>query len=394
MKILYYCQHVLGLGHFFRTLEICRALHRHEVTLVSGGPRLETALPDHLRLLQLPELRMNREFQGLVAESAVEPVEVVKTRRRRMLMDQFSDAAPDLFVLELYPFGRKAFRFEIDPVLEGIRSRALAPVPVVCSLRDILVERHDQEKVEARVVDTLNRYFDTLLVHSDPAVFTLDETFSRLADIAVPVIYTGFVTPLPNPGARERMRRRLGLGDNERLVVASAGGGKVGGPLLEAVVAARRLMAGERPVQLHVFSGPYLDEDDFRRLQRQSDARTRVERFVPDFPSYLAAADLSVSMGGYNTCMNILAARVPALVWPFGLNQEQRLRAERLAGLTAMTVLDDADLHPRRLAAAMDAALQTGRRPTPAIDLNGARFTAAWIDRRLGAENTLQGDPL
>ena len=45
MKIVYYCQHVLGLGHFFRTLEICRALEGHEVILVSGGPRLDAALP-------------------------------------------------------------------------------------------------------------------------------------------------------------------------------------------------------------------------------------------------------------------------------------------------------------------------------------------------------------
>ncbi len=37
MKILVYCQHVLGVGHFFRTLEICRALAGHDVVLVSGA---------------------------------------------------------------------------------------------------------------------------------------------------------------------------------------------------------------------------------------------------------------------------------------------------------------------------------------------------------------------
>ena len=44
-------------------------------------------------------------------------------------------------MLELYPFGRKAFRFELDPVLEGIRDRSLGPCRVVCSLRDVLVEK-------------------------------------------------------------------------------------------------------------------------------------------------------------------------------------------------------------------------------------------------------------
>jgi len=65
MKIIVYCQHVLGIGHFFRTLEICRALYRHEVILVSGGPGVPAAVPDHLRVVRLPGLQMNREFKGL-----------------------------------------------------------------------------------------------------------------------------------------------------------------------------------------------------------------------------------------------------------------------------------------------------------------------------------------
>lgn len=381
MKIVYYCQHVLGLGHFFRTLEICRALKRHEVILVSGGPRLDTPLPGHVRLVRLPELRMNREFQGLYPQSSRQSVEQVKNERKQQLMELFAVEAPDLFMLELYPFGRKAFRFELDPVLEGIRSRTLPAMPVVCSLRDILVEREDQEKYEARIIATLNRYFDALLVHSDPAVFRIDETFTRRGDIVVPVVYTGFVAPKPGTGMRARMRRRLGIEDCDRLVVASAGGGKVGAPLLKAVVQARQLLALGHDVHLHVFSGPYMDRDDFEHIQTLSDRRTVVRRFTPDFPSHLSAADLSVSMGGYNTCMNILAAGVPALVWPFGLNREQRMRAERLAESAPVTVLDDRDLEPRRMAAGMARALEDSRRPDRRIDLDGARFTAEWVAR-------------
>ncbi len=380
MKILIYCQHVLGLGHFFRTLEICRALEGHRVTLVSGGPRLEARLPEHLRVVRLPELRMNREFQGLLAVSADRPVETVKEERRQTLLDLFAREAPDLFMLELYPFGRKAFRFELDPVLEGIRRGTLPRARVVCSLRDILVERQDPEKVEARIVTTLNRYFDALLIHADPSVFTLEETFTRCADITVPVVYTGFVTPKPAPGDRSATRRRLGLADGETLVVASAGGGKVGAPLLETAVQALELLDQRFGAHLQVFTGPYMDPAAFARIAARAGQRTRVSRFAADFPAYLAAADLSVSMGGYNTCMNILAARVPALVWPFGLNREQRMRAERLSGLAPLTVLADADLEPARLAAAMERGLRDGRRPLGSVDLDGARFTAHWVD--------------
>ena len=67
----------------------------------------------------------------------------------------------------------------------------------------------------------------------------------------------------------------------------------------------------------------------------------KVSRFTSDFLSYLAAADLSVSMAGYNTCMNVLASRVPSLVWPFAQNREQRLRAEVLQDRGLVGIIED-----------------------------------------------------
>ena len=102
-------------------------------------------------------------------------------------------------------------------------------------------------------------------------------------------------------------------------------------------------------------------------------------RFSSDFLSYLAAADLSVSMAGYNTCMNILAAAVPALVWPFSQNREQRLRAERLAAAGGLKVLSEADLNPDRLTVIMEQTLSQRPRLSQPIDLNGAANTAQWL---------------
>jgi len=107
-----------------------------------------------------------------------------------------------------------------------------------------------------------------------------------------------------------------------------------------------------------------------------------------DFLSYLAAADLSVSMGGYNTTMNILASGTPALVWPFGQNREQRLRAGRLADLGAIRVLEDEDLHPDRLAVIMNQWISRSMRPTIHINLNGAANTAKWIEKAIKGQQS------
>jgi predicted glycosyltransferase len=70
---------------------------------------------------------------------------------------------------------------------------------------------------------------------------------------------------------------------------------------------------------------------------------------------------------------------VPALIWPFSQNREQRLRAERLADRGLLTVLNDDDLRPDRLAAIIEQKLSRPIRPAVEIDLNGAVKTARYI---------------
>lgn len=380
MKIVYYCQHVLGVGHFLRSLEICKALDTHEVLLVTGGPEINIQFPSHIRELLLPGIRMDQEFKSLLAVEENISIDKVKQTRQGLLIETFKKEAPDIFIVELYPFGRKAFRFELDPILDGIRNRELSPSRVICSLRDILVEKKDTVSYENRVINILNKCFDAVLVHSDPSLIKLDETFSSTDEIAIPIVYTGFVTPKPAPDARIRIRKHLEIAENETLVVASAGGGKVGFRLLQAVVQAFQYMEGEKSIYLYIFTGPFMSNEDFGRLKSFSNRRIQISRFNPDFVSYLAAADLSVSMAGYNTCTNILAAKVPSLMLPFSQNREQRLRAETLANIGAVELIHDNDLRPSQLAAIMRESLSWQSRLSLNVDLDGAINTAQWLE--------------
>jgi predicted glycosyltransferase len=151
----------------------------------------------------------------------------------------------------------------------------------------------------------------------------------------------------------------------------------VGGEVLAAVVRAFAYLP--KKSRLQVFTGPFLDDEAFTDLKSFESPVIRVDRFTPDFLAFLDAADLSVSMAGYNTSMNIMAAGTPALVWPFAQNREQRLRAERLARLGGLQILSDKDLYPKQRAGLMTQTLIKKERPGGSIDLNGAENTAVWI---------------
>ena len=383
MKIIQYCQHVLGVGHYFRSLEIARALHHHEIVLVTGGPPVEVDLPSHVTEYRLPGLQMDGGFTVVSPTDANRALDEVREERKRLLYSLFERSAPDIFLIELYPFGRKSFGFEILPLLEAIHRGDLSSSKVVCSLRDILVEKGNQKTYEQRVLDILNKYFYGLLVHADETLVSLSETFESTNRIEIPVIYTGFVTPRPKPGQGKKVRTLLGLNSDEALIVASAGGGRVGEDLLRTVVEAYARLSAERRIRLCVFTGPFMAETHFSALSERADLLPGVQlkRFTADFLSYLAAADLSISMAGYNTCMNILSTGVNSLVLPFAQNREQRIRAEKLAARGALSLLKGEDLEPSRLAnliaEALDSEIKPGR---IAVNLDGARETARWLE--------------
>ncbi len=371
MKTLFYCQHVLGIGHFFRSMEVARALSRHTVLFVLGGAPLSGFIPpSHIKIFSLPALMMDPKFQSLHVQDG--SLEDIRQSRSRMLLDLLVSFDPDLIVTELFPFGRRQFRFELAPLLKAAKQRP-RPAKVVCSLRDILVEKKGKPNYETEVVDTLNSYYDLLLIHSDPRVVRLEETFGRCGEIGVQVEYTGFVARPPAP------RRSPG---GKKVIVASSGGGRVGVDLLCAVIeAVRKLRSAD--LELRVFLGPFLEKADEKRIRSiaSEDHRIRLLPFSLDFVSELAMADLSISMAGYNTCMDILSSGVAALVYPFPQNREQGIRAARLEKFGVLKVLPAFEVESLRFEIESFLKKDSGVFPVSEINITGAANSARLIEK-------------
>ena len=382
MKIIFYCQYVWGMGHLVRSLEFARALSDHDVTLIAGGQEVEVDLPAHVRLLQLPVLYMDEKFTRLIPGIAGQNVEQIQQERKKTIYSLMEHSQPDFFIVELYPFGRSMFGFELEPLLADIRAGRFGPVKTLCSLRDILVEKKDPCAYEERVLQKLKRHFDALLVHSDSGLLRLEETFSRVRDIDVPVVYTGFITQQTDPANGSSLRKELAINCGQKFVVASAGGGRSGYRLLTAVIDACELLRDRLPLRLEVFTGPFMDNEAFEKLSDRASAGFRIRRYTKRFQDYLYAADLSVSLAGYNTCMNLLITQVPALVYPYARQREQPMRVNRFKNMLPMKILDEDDVQPDRLSDHMTHMLDQKRiLKTLPIDINGAANSANLLSR-------------
>jgi predicted glycosyltransferase len=110
--------------------------------------------------------------------------------------------------------------------------------------------------------------------------------------------------------------------------------------------------------------------------------KVSVQDFCDDMMSLMAAADVVLAMGGYNTVCELLTLRKRALLVPrVKPGVEQCMRAQRMAALGLVRMLHPQDLSPATLLRGLIAELTalTGRAPLPRLRrLDGlARVTAA-----------------
>jgi predicted glycosyltransferase len=369
--LLFYVQHLLGIGHIMRAATLTRALEAHgvAVTFVSGGAPVPGFESGASRFVQLPPTRaIDVNFKVLVDEHDALIDDAWRERRRDRLLSLYDETAPDIVLTEMYPFGRRQMRFEVEPLLDRARSDPRRPL-IASSVRDILVEPDKPERVD-EMVARVQRYFDLVLVHGDPALIPFDATFPRMREVVGAVRYTGYVTNPPPP--------RGGAGaPGHGEVIVSTGGGAVSEQMLGAAIDARPMTNAANKVW-RVLIGHNLPDGEFDHWHRSVPHGMIVERARTDFAHLLRNCVLSISQGGYNTVMEILAAGTRAVCLPYagGHESEQTIRCRLLADRGLIQIVEKDAVGARNVAAAVNRALASPPVADAGVDMSGAGRTA------------------
>lgn len=289
-RLMFYCQHILGIGHLVRSLEIVRGLlNDFEIYFINGGEVVKGfEIPPGVKIINIPAIKTDSEFKELQIPIEFETVEQVLEHRRDLLLQIFDRVQPDVLMVELFPFGRRRFSTELIPLMECAKA---ANTKVVCSLRDIVVTKQDRAKHEEKICRLMNQYFDLLLIHGDREFMPLETSFSRVSDLTCEVHYTGYV-------AQQEAEQPSILLPTKPFILTSVGGGRFGHELLDCVAAASALLEDQIPHQIRMFTGPFSPQEVHDQLQEIAQQRCNliVDRFTPQLLQYMRQADLSSTL--------------------------------------------------------------------------------------------------
>lgn len=343
----------------------------HDIVFLYGGPDPENMIPiKNAITVLLDPVRVDDAFHkySSINNNKIEYADLVQ-RRTKKIINAIKLHKPDLLWIEAFPFGRRKFRAELLPAINMLRNDF--PKCQICSsIRDILFTEKTDPEHEQRIIDDLHAYFDTLFIHSDPNVLPLDWSFSLASKIKCKTVYTGFV-------ARVHCNkvRKTTWPDNGDIIV-SCGGSPVGYKILVSSIECHQKYFNDRKLQIYLnpnLNGFERSIPDLRKLNN-----VFIHEFSWDYVNHLKSSAMSISMGGYNSIIEAIYTKTPAIVIPYNKNREQLSRVLKLKNQNNFEIIDMHDLNSTLLSEGINKIAHCDP-ITSSIDMNGAKFVADYF---------------
>jgi predicted glycosyltransferase len=386
-----YSHDTFGLGNIRRMLEICKYLLKSipelSILMVSGSPMLHSfRLPQGLDYVKLPCL--NRGESGKISAKYLNTKtdETVKLRSD-IILATVMNFKPDLFLVDKKPNGIEG---ELTDTIKYLKYE-LPETKLLLLLRDILdsPEVTIGEWEKNGYYDMTELFYDKLLVVGMPEVFDLGQEYKFSEKLLEKVHFCGYIRKEPGLKRRNVVREELQIQANEKFVLVTPGGGQDGYHLIKNYLVG----LGEIPVankfRSLIICGPEMEESQKQELYQMAAQYldVHIREFTDDLMSCMDAADLVVSMGGYNTVTEILSLSKKAIVVPrVKPAKEQLIRAERLANLGLIKMIHPETLTPENLMETVVEQLSNSNSHLPAaarLDLDALPRITYYLENLL-----------
>jgi predicted glycosyltransferase len=387
-RIAVFTHDTYGLGHGQRCLNIMNAVAQKAadvaILIVTACPafHLVGALPRNADIVKIPTLARTGEPDSRPPHLPLSDSEVLDLRKR-ITYEAIIGFEPNVLLVDSWPLGTDQ---ELLSTLDQLSNRSTR---LVLGLRDIV---DDPAKVRAEWVRSdvyrgLEEYYDRILIYGMRNLFDPETVYGLSSIIAQKIQYCGFVTAEPATREREDNARNE-LGVEGRLVLATVGGGGDGFQMLECFIKCLDDLEDLEDVTGLVITGPVMGAPERTCLKALADTRANIilRKYVTDLPGYLAAADVVVSMGGYNTTLEILRSGTQGIIVPrawqnteqtnsprVGHEWEQLIRARIFQEMGLIDMVETTDLTPKTLASRIRSAMLRPRMSTlSSLDFGGA----------------------
>ena len=332
-NILMYSHDTYGLGHIRRTMAIAAHLKRSDtnVLILTGSPIAgRFAFPDHVDFVRIPGMIKKTNEEYLPLSIKINPRHALDIRKN-IITATAKTFKPDLFIVDKEPLGLKK---EVLPTLQWLK-RSMPRTRTILGLRDIMDDAETVRKDWRKkgVYDILDRLYSEIWVYGLQEFYDPVDAYAIPDGISRKICFTGYI-PRKIPGKRavRKVKKEIGLRNGEKLVVVTIGGGGDGFDVMDKYLTMLETDPPAMDIKSFLITGPFMPIKQRREIYKRARRLGAIaSRFYGRMEEVQAAADLVISMGGYNTVCEILSQGTVSLIVPRETpRKEQLIRAKVL----------------------------------------------------------------
>jgi predicted glycosyltransferase len=291
--------------------------------------------------------RTNDEYQSLSIKIDEKQALSIRTN---IILATAQTFKPNLFIVDKEPLGLKK---EVLPTLKWFKEEH-STTKTVLGLRDILDESSVIQKdwQEKNVYSYLEELYSEIWVYGNKEIYNPIEMYNIPSVIHDRVKFTGYI-PRKRLSLEKKksVRKQYRIMDEDKFVLVTTGGGGDGFEVIDHFLDMHDYYPTSLPFKSMIITGPFMPK------QIREGIKTRAQKFgiktIPFHPrmeELITAADLVISMGGYNTICEILTQQTPALIIPREYpRQEQLIRAKRLKSQRLLDFIPWTEVTPQKL---------------------------------------------
>jgi predicted glycosyltransferase len=336
-NILMYSHDTYGLGHIRRTMAIAAHLRgpHTNILILTGSPIAgRFTFPEQVDFIRIPGMIKKTNEEYLPLSIKINPSHALEIRKN-IITAAAKTFRPDLFIVDKEPLGLKK---EILPTLRWLK-RCGTDTRTILGLRDVMddAESVRRDWTEKGIYGILDELYSEIWVYGNQDLYDPVAEYGISEQTAAKMVFTGYIPrKIPDKKAVQLVREEMGAGNGKRLVVVTTGGGGDGYAVMDTYLELMEGYAaknGQIPFKSVLVTGPFMPLQKRKKLFKRARAlNMRAFHFYRQMEKLLAAADLVVGMGGYNTVCETLSQGTATLLIPRETpRKEQLIRAKALS---------------------------------------------------------------
>ncbi len=332
-NILMYSHDTYGLGHIRRTMAIASHLRDRNtnILILTGSPLAgRFSFPSQVDFVRIPGMikKTNDEYRSLSIRIDDEQALSIRTN---IILATAQTFKPDLFIVDKEPLGLKR---EVLPTLQWLKASE-PNTKTILGLRDILDDPEviKQDWRDKNVYERLVELYDEIWIYGDKKIYNPVDLYEIPEAMHGKIVFTGYIPRIKKSGSmREKIRRQFRIMPDDKFVLVTTGGGGDGFEVLEHYISMHDYFPASLPFKTVMITGPFMPKRKRQKIRKRAKQYgIKTLPFHPRLEELMQAADMIISMGGYNTICEILTQKTPALIIPRETpRKEQLIRAQCL----------------------------------------------------------------